>query len=248
MIEEDPHNEEEVIPKSNSSPAPLSPSSSGANDLGPEEIKEKEPEIPDFSKMYYANGDEPSMELVMKYAHLVPEECREDWIQFNTNSFKEHRAFLKHKDWTVHSKSKDNTLKLYSRVSKNNIFCMKSVALVREKMIDLIVALCDNDLKLKYDETVESSQLIYRDLPFESSVSYTKYKKVLVISPRDLIILGRIYKESDKNIYILAKSITLPSIPPVKNIVRAESPCSGWRLKQIDDGDPATGKKPLVKI
>ncbi len=46
--------------------------------------------------------------------------------------FKRVRAFLKHKDWKIHTNAKDGMRKLYTRVSENQIFCVKSIALIRE--------------------------------------------------------------------------------------------------------------------
>ena len=48
------------------------------------------------------------------------------------NSFKKVREFLKHPDWRIHTKSKDGMRKLYTRVSDTPLFCVKSIALIRE--------------------------------------------------------------------------------------------------------------------
>jgi len=53
----------------------------------------------------------------------------------------------------------------------------------------------------------------------------------LVVSPRDLVIIGKTYRISKDEFLIMARAIDLPSIPPQKNIVRADTPLSGWRLK-----------------
>lgn len=46
--------------------------------------------------------------------------------------FKKTREFLKHPDWRLHTKSKDGMRKLYTRVSDTPLFCVKSIALIRE--------------------------------------------------------------------------------------------------------------------
>ena len=51
---------------------------------------------------------------------------------------------------------------------------------------------------------------------------------------------------SEDEVYLLAKAIDLPSIPPQKNIVRADTPLSAWRLKVKERG--SNGQKPLVKV
>ena len=106
-------------------------------------------------------------------------------------------------------------------------------------------ALSDIELKKKYDETFEGGHIVYGDLPLECSVSYFKFKKVLVVSPRDLTIIGRLYRVSDREFYLMAKTFNLASLPPTKNIVRADTLISGWHVKIIENG--VNGGKPLCK-
>lgn len=166
------------------SPSPITKE----NDLGPEEAKEEK--LPNWRGMYWANGAEPPQDLVMKYAVLVPEEIRKAWIEMQT-WYKEQMAFLKHADWKIHSKAKDNSVKLYTRVSSNQLFCMKSVAYVREDINDIVKALCDFDLKTKYDETFDCGHCIHEYMPYDTSCNYFRFKKVLVVSPRDMTLVGK---------------------------------------------------------
>jgi START domain len=68
-------------------------------------------------------------------------------------------------------------------------------------------------------------------MPYDASSQYFKSKKVMVVSSRDMALIGKQIRISAKETYLYAKSITLDSVPPVKNIVRAETPISGWRIK-----------------
>ena len=145
--------------------------------------------------------------------------------------FKEIREFLKHSDWKIHSKNKDNSVKLYIRVSERQNLCLKSVAFANESLDDLVEALCDLNLKQKYDESYEGGHYIHSDMPYDASSQYFKSKKVMVVSSRDMALIGKQIRISAKETYLYAKSITLDSVPPVKNIVRAETPISGWRIK-----------------
>lgn len=146
-------------------------------------------------------------------------------------SFSNYKAFLKHSEWNQYSKSSDGLSRLYTRVSSRNLLCLKSIAHCRadiEKLVDLI-----GDCKKKplYDDTLEMTRFIYENLPFDMSVVYQKHKKILVVSPRDLVIIGKTYRISKDEIYIMARAIDIPSIPPQKNIVRADTPLGGWRFK-----------------
>ncbi len=138
--------------------------------------------------------------------------------------------------------------RLYTRVSDRNLLCLKSISHCRADVESLIDALADLKLKPKYDDTVESAHYIYENLPYDSCVAYQKHKKILVVSPRDIILLAKTYRVSKEEAYVLARSIDIPSIPPQKNIVRADTPVGAWRIKVKEPGDPAKGLKPLVKM
>ena len=161
-------------------------------------------------------------------------------------SFSNYKAFLKHSEWAQYSKSSDGNSRLYTRVSSRNLLCLKSISHCRGEIEQLVDLLADCKTKPKYDDTVESARFVYENLPFDMSVMYQKHKKILVVSPRDLIIIGKIYRISKEEIYIMARAIDIPSIPPQKNIVRADTPLGGWRLKLKQPAQD--GKKPLVKM
>lgn len=61
----------------------------------------------------------------------MPEFMRDLWMEHMT-CFKKVRDFLKHPDWRIHTKAKDGSRKLYTRVSDTPLFCIKSIALIRE--------------------------------------------------------------------------------------------------------------------
>ena len=67
-----------------------------------------------------------------------------------------------------------------------------------------------------------------------------------MVSPRDLVVMGRMIHVSEDEVYLIAKAIEIPSIPPQKNIVRADTPLSAWRLQVKEKG--SGDQKPLVKV
>jgi hypothetical protein len=99
-------------------------------------------------------------------------------------------------------------------------------------MTDLVEAIQNLDMKPKFDDTFECGNTIL-EFPLETSLVYMKYKKILVVSPRDMTTVIKTHRVSPKDIWIAAKTITLDSHPPLKNIVRAESPVGGWRVKMV---------------
>lgn len=201
--------------------------------------------LPDFKKMFFKHGEGPSPDIYEKYAPFIPKLARKEWRLVNEEFYK-HYEFVKNKDWKIYSKGKND--KMYTRVENNQYFCAKSVSYCREDYEKIVMALCDHDLKAKYDETFENGYYCPPNLPLESSIQYMKYKKVLVVSPRDLVLVGSIRRINEKECWLFAKTFEYPPIPHVKNVVRAETLISGWRVQQKDDGNPATGEKPLLKL
>jgi len=83
-------------------------------------------------------------------------------------------------------------------------------------------------------------------LPFETNVVYQKHKKILVVSPRDLVMIAKLHRISKDEVYVISKAIDIPSHPENKNIVRAFTPLSAFRVKVKE---PASGgKRPLCKV
>lgn len=136
--------------------------------------------------------------------------------------------------------------RLFTRISDRNLLCLKSISYCRGEVQTLIDALANFDLKTRYDETVEMGKFIYKDLPFETNVFYQKHKKILVVSPRDLIMIAKVHRISKDEAYIISKAIDIPSFPENKNIVRAFTPLSSWRVKVKEPG--SDGKRPLCKL
>ena len=110
----------------------------------------------------------------------------------------------------------------------------------------MIDALANFELKTKYDDTVECGNFIYKDLPYEFAMFYQKHKKILVVSPRDLIVIAKTHRISKDEVYILSRSITHSQFPENKNIVRAITPMSCWHIKVKEPGSGT--KKPLCKM
>ena len=153
---------------------------------------------------------------------------------------------MKHPDWALYSKSSDKLTRLYSRISDTNLLCLKSISICRGEVQQILDALTNFEMKALYDDTVEGGKFIYSNLPYETNVVYQKHKKILVVSPRDLTLIAKIYRVSKDEAYVISKSINIPSHPANKNIVRATTSLSAWRVKLKE---PASGgKKPLCKL
>ena len=164
-------------------------------------------------------------------------------------NFSEYKAFLKHPDWKIHTKSKDGSRKLYTRISSKPLFCVKSISVFREDPLVVSNSISDTTIKQKYDETFDYGTAIYPQVALDCGLQHFYFKKVLVVSPRDMIVFSRHKVISNTEHYFLAKSFDNDELfPQTKGIVRAASPISGWRIQIKEPGDPENGIKPLMKV
>ena len=90
------------------------------------------------------------------------------------------------------------------------------------------------ELKKKYDDSFEGGKWIGAPLPLDSSLSHYRFKKVMVVSARDMIVIGKGYRPNKDDLYLFGKSCVVPSYPEVKGYVRADTLNSGWRIKEIE--------------
>jgi len=67
----------------------------------------------------------------------------------------------------------------------------------------------------------------------------------MMISPRDVVVMGYCVTESDGTTYIVGKSVVDPAFPEAKGFVRAEVHVYAWVLKPVKD-DP--NKTKLIRL
>ena len=78
-------------------------------------------------------------------------------------------------------------------ISVNKNISLKSVTTLEGNIDDFIFLLGNLDIKTKYDDTFELGYYIEK-FPLEVSTVYYKYKKILMVSPRDMILLSKIQR------------------------------------------------------
>ena len=73
------------------------------------------------------------------------------------------------------------------------MICLKSVTVINEHIDKIVDMLQDLDLKPRYDDNFEQGHIIEM-LPLETFLLYYKYKKIMIVSPRDMIMLCKIHR------------------------------------------------------
>jgi hypothetical protein len=116
---------------------------------------------------------------------------------------------MRHKDWRLYSKNDDNIVK--TMISDKNVFCVKSTTVVQGSIENVFDLVMDLSIKPKYDDTFEYGQHI-QPLPLETSIEYSRFRRILIISPRDMVFASKVFRVNNgKEIYIVGKSILLES-------------------------------------
>jgi hypothetical protein len=65
----------------------------------------------------------------------------------------------------------------------------------------LIMAVRNFDEKPKFDDTFESGYYV-QELPHETYLMYYRYKRILIVSPRDMVLIGKIHRVSPTEAYV----------------------------------------------
>lgn len=103
------------------------------------------------------------------------------------------RAFLKHKDWRLYSKNDDNIVK--TMISERNIFCVKSTTIIPGDINSIFNLAMDLQQKPKYDDTFEYGNTL-QALPLETTIEYSRFRRILIISPRDMVFISKVFRVS----------------------------------------------------
>jgi hypothetical protein len=116
--------------------------------------------------------------------------------------------------------------------------CVKSKAIVPLSIHGCLDLILDLDKRCLYDEHFDSGELL-QALPLNTSIYYLKNRKIMIVSPRDFIIIQKIFKIKNKW-YIVAHSIDLHGDTSNKTnslqkdgFVRANMLNQVWRIKRL---------------
>ena len=81
-----------------------------------------------------------------------------------------------------------------SRVVANKYVCLKSTAIITGyNLEELVFKVQDFETKRHYDDTFEEGHYVAQ-FPFDSYIVYFKYKKVVVVSSRDMVVACKIHR------------------------------------------------------
>lgn len=70
---------------------------------------------------------------------------------------------------------------------------MKSKAIVEGSIDDIFNLIMDLKIKSIYDETFEYGNVIQK-LPLETQIDYHRFKRILIISSRDMVLINKVFR------------------------------------------------------
>ena len=78
---------------------------------------------------------------------------------------------------------------------------------------------------------------IIEEMPCQSYLVYGRLKRIIIISPRDLVMCTMMLKDKKTNIvYVPVKAIDHPKFPAQKAPIRATMNIGGWVLIPMENG------------
>jgi hypothetical protein len=132
-----------------------------------------------------------------------------------------------HEAGFVEALKKPNILVLSKENEKG--YALKSEYFIECTPDDIIHLMLDTKNRKTWDSTVEIIEDV-AILPEETSVTYIKYKGMMMISPRDVLVVNRVMKAQNGLIFV-STSCKLDSHPENSGIVRANVDVSGYYVE-----------------
>ena len=117
-------------------------------------------------------------------------------------------ALLKHKAWRLYQKSEGNVVK--TRIDERGIVCVKASAVVECSMEEAYQLIMDLEKKPLYDETYEWGNELH-SLPLETQIVYGRFRRILIISPRDMIVVNKTFRVGTNELYVVGRSVEMES-------------------------------------
>jgi len=111
-----------------------------------------------------------------------------------------------------------------------------------EEFLDFIQ---NTELRRTWDKNIERMEVISEPLP-EIVVSYTKFKKLLVMSPRDCVLASKILKIHN-GVLMVNTSCEHSDYPECKDPIRAKIDVGGYYIEPIEE-DEEGNKSKVVNI
>lgn len=68
----------------------------------------------------------------------------------------------------------------------------------------------------------------------DTGIVYQRFKTIkIVVKSRDFVFVSRVFREDNRWV-VVAKSLEVPELPPIKDSVRGELLIAGWILEKTE--------------
>lgn len=68
----------------------------------------------------------------------------------------------------------------------------------------------------------------------DTGIVYQRFKTIkIVVKSRDFVFVSRVFREDNRWV-VVAKSLEVPELPPIKDSVRGELLIAGWILERTE--------------
>jgi uncharacterized protein YlzI (FlbEa/FlbD family) len=126
---------------------------------------------------------------------------------------------------------KKDKIRIHTKDCENG-YIMKSESSINVSVDDFINLITDIKHRKLWDETIERIEVIHA-LPEDTTVTYVKFKKFLVVSSRDIVTVNRLVRVHNGLLYVSA-SCESEEFPPHENAIRAHIEASGYYVEPLN--------------
>lgn len=127
---------------------------------------------------------------------------------------------------------KKDKIRVHSKECESG-YMMKSEFIVNCNANQFIELMQDIKHRTLWDDNVEEIQLI-STLPEDTTVTYIKYKKFLVVSSRDAVLVNRVMRAHHGMVFV-SSSCELPNYPVTTAAIRAFVDTAGYYIEPFEN-------------
>lgn len=132
----------------------------------------------------------------------------------------------------------NEVVKVHGKVTTAG-FCMKTVWMVPQSIGEFLRFIRNFPLRSSWDSNIAESVKIC-ELAGDVMVNYQRFKSVLTVSARDLLIAVRATQLNASTTVDVSVSIESPAYPPQSDIIRIYMRAGGYYLEKTADGTRVT--------
>jgi hypothetical protein len=208
------------------------------NDKDAEDLKEHLAKLGEFKGKFDINAEQDSftkVECITRF-DLLMYRYKPAYMPQIKKAISQPKEFEKKwvcPDWKQVLTDKKVGLTVWQRVTEEGLNSIKAQAILPRSPQEIFRVIGDDKYRPIYDPIYETGYFLER-IADQTFLIYHKTKKVIVVGPRDFVLIMHFNMTPEGTIYAIVTESGLGHlVPESKNIVRGYLPMGGWKFEPL---------------